>query len=196
MPKMLSNSPLQPWFDYSSATSRTSGLTGPFAALPPIQPCYGSSIGREAVKFSVFCEYTYLLFDPRHPSNLVTCGLWATVGASLERSGQLPTTTPFDVVGLNVSSIESVGTGDGGYGTNDAQLQESLVACFASFYAATHSFTDDITSTPNTCSTPTLFQSLEVAACFADICVPRTLNPDFGAIGMYSGQSSSAAFRH
>lgn len=115
---------------------------------------------------------------------------------ALSVSGQFPTTTPFDAVGLNVSSIEGVGTGDGGYGTNDAQLQESLVACFASFYAATHSFIDSTTSTPNTCSMTTLFQSLEVEACFADLCVPTTLNPDLGGIGVCSGQSSSAAFRH
>lgn len=184
---MLSNSSLQPWFDYGTAIrSPASGHTDPFAALPPIQPCYGGSIGGEAVNCSVVCGYTYLLFDPQHPSNLVTCGLWATVTAGLDSTGQSPVTTPFEAVGLNLSATETVRTIDGALGTYNAQLQNNLVACFASFYAATHSFTDDRRSTPNTCSATALFQyPLEAEPCFADLCSPRTLDADLGGIGVF-----------
>lgn len=106
---MLSNSSLQPWFDYGNAINHASSVNNPFAALPPIQPCYGGSIGGEATNCSVVCEYSYLLFDPQHPSNLVTCGLWATLTAGLERSGSYPNATPFDAVGLNISATESIG---------------------------------------------------------------------------------------
>lgn len=195
---MLSNSSLQPWFDYGTAIrSPASGHTDPFAALPPIQPCYGGSIGGEAVNCSVVCGYTYLLFDPQHPSNLVTCGLWATVTAGLDSTGQSPVTTPFEAVGLNLSATETVRTIDGALGTYNAQLQNNLVACFASFYAATHSFTDDRRSTPNTCSATALFQyPLEAEPCFADLCSPRTLDADLGGIGVCSGNISSTAIRH
>ena len=108
---MLSNSSLQPWFDYDHAINHASLVDNPFAALPPVQPCYGGSIGGEAVNCSVVCEYSYLLFDPQHPSNLVTCGLWATLTAGFERSGSYPNATPFDAVGLNISATESIGGG-------------------------------------------------------------------------------------
>lgn len=135
---------------------------------------------------SVVCdeeEYSYLLFDSQHPSNLVTCGLWATVSAGLERSGQ------HDAVGLNVSAIQSVGTVDGDIGINNGGLLGSLVDCFASFYAATHSLTDNTTSTPYTCSATAIFQPPgEVEPCFADLCAPRTLDADLGGIGVCSGE--------
>ncbi len=195
---MLSNSSLQPWFDYGNAISRApSGFTDPFTALPPIQPCYGGSIGGEAVNCSVVCENSYLLFDPQHPSNLITCALWATVTAGLERSGQYPTSTPFDAVGLTISPIQSDGTLDGGLQLSNAQLQESLATCFTAFYGATHSLTDDTASTPNTCSAGSLFEvPAEAKPCFADMCAPRMLDADLGGIGVCSDKFSSAAIRH
>ena len=190
---MLSNSPLQPWFDYGTAISHTAYRTDPFAALPPIQPCYGGSVGGKTLNCSAVCDESYLLFDPQHPENLVTCGLWATVGAILLQSGPLPATTPFDAVGLNVSSLEPVGIVDGGLAGNNA-LQRILVSCFASFYAGTHDFTQHTRDTPSSCSAFAMFQNpLQVEPCFEDLCAPRTLGPDFGGIGVCSGKSASAA---
>ena len=88
-----------------------------------------SAVGGEAVNCSVICDYSYLLFDPQHLSNLVTWGLWASVTAVYLQSGQIPTTTPFDAVSLNISGIDNTGTGDGSLSIYNAPLQESLVAC-------------------------------------------------------------------
>lgn len=97
------------------------------------------------------------------------------MSAGLVRSGQTSTTTPFDAVVLNVSAVENVGMGDRGLSINTAPLLEILVACFASDYAATHSLTNEITSTPNTCSATALFQHpFQTEPCFADLCAPRT----------------------
>lgn len=185
---MLSNSSLQPWFDYGASS-------GPddFAALPPIQPCYG------AVNCSVVCDTPYFLFDPHHPSNLVTCGLWATVSAGLEQSGLFPTTTPFDAVGLNISAIESIEIDDGGLAVASVQaLQENLVDCFASFYAATHSLTDNIQSSPKTCSGNAIFlyPGIRVEPCFLDLCAHRSLDADLGGIGVCSTKLYSVRIRH
>ena len=192
---MLSNPSLQPWFEYDSAISRAPApVTDPLTALPPIQPCYGGSIGGQAVNCSVVCEYSYLLFDPQHLSNLVTCGLWASVTADVVQNGQIPATSPFDAVGLNISEIDNTGTGDGSLSIYDAPLQDLFVDCFASFYAATHSLTNNITSTPNACSASALFQQpSQVEPCFADMCAPRTLDADLGGTGVGFRESSCAA---
>ena len=197
---MLTNSSLQPWFDYGAALSHHSGRIDLLAALPPIQPCYGGTIGGELVNCSVVCENLDLLFDPQHPDNLITCGLWATVGAGLSQTGQLPATTPFDAVGLNVSSIEAtstVGFSNGGVLTKNARLQSNVVSCFAAFYAAIHSPTHDWVSAPKSCSTTAVFQyPFAVKSCLEDLCSPRTLNADFGGIGVRSGTFYSAPFAH
>lgn len=86
---------------------------------------------------------------------------------------------------------------DGDLHNNDAKLQDSLVACFASFYAATHSLTDNTMSTPNTCSATALFQNpVEAEPCFVDLCSPRTLDADLGGIGVCSGKLAYAKTRH
>lgn len=191
---MVSNSSLQPWFDYSLAISGPLGYNDVFTALPPIQPCYGGSIGGENVNCSVVCQDSYMLFDPQHPENLATCGMWATMGATLERSGQSPAKTPFDAVGLNVSAIETLETVGGGHTSINTQVQTSLVNCFASFYAATHSLTNDIESVPKTCSPTAGFQFASgVEPCFEVLCAPRTLDADLGGIGVCSGRWSFAA---
>ena len=190
---MLTNSSLQPWFDYGAALSHHPGLTDLFAALPPIQPCYGGNC-------SVVCDNSYLLFDPQHPDNLITCGLWATVGAGISQRGQLPATTPFDAVGLNVSSIETttaVQSSNEGLVNNNARLQSSIASCFVSFYAAIHSPTDSSVSAPKNCSAAALFQyPYAVESCFEGLCSPRTLDADFGGIGVRSGKISSPPFTH
>ena len=197
---MLTNSSLQPWFDYGAALNRHPGPTNLLAALPPIQPCYGGSIGGQLLNCSVVCDYPYLLFDPQHPDNLITCGLWATVGASLLQAGQLPATTPFDAVGLNVSSIESAATvqsSNEGLVNNNARLQSNIASCFVSFYAAVHSPTDNSVPAPKNCSATAVFQyPLAVESCFEDLCSPRTLDADLGGIGVRSGGTSSAPFTH
>lgn len=100
-------------------------------------------------------------------------------------------------MGLNGSAIQSAGTVDGGLGINNGGLLGSLVACFASLYAATHSLTDNTTSTPNTCSATAIFQDPgEVEPCFADLCAPETLDADLGGIGVRSGELTSAAVIH
>lgn len=110
---------------------------------------------------------------------------WASVTAHVVQNGQIPITSPFDAVGLNISGIDNTGTGDGSLSIYDAPLQESFVECFASFYAATHSLTNNITSTPNACSATALFQQPgQVEPCFADMCAPRTLDADLGGTGM------------
>ena len=188
---MLSNPSLQPWFEYDSAiSSAPAPVTDPLTALPPIQPCYGGSIGGQAVNCSAVCDYSYLLFDPQHLSNLVTCGLWASVTAGLVQNGQIPTTTPFDAVSLNISGIDNTGTRDGSLSIYDAPLLESFVACFASFYAATHSLTNNHTSTPNTCSATALFH---LQPYFTDLCAPRTLDADLGGTGVCFRETPCAA---
>ena len=190
---MQPNSSLQPWFDYGTAIRRHSyGIVDPLASLPPIQPCYGYSIQGETVNCSVVCDEPYLLFDPQHTSNLATCGLWATVGAILVLSNQLPNTTPFDAVGLNVSSLETLENLGGSLTTSNGQLQLTLLSCFGSFYAATRTLTDDLTAVPQTCSFPAIFESpLQVEPCFKDLCAPRTLDADLGGIGVCSSKLSS-----
>ena len=126
---MLSNSSLQPWFDYGNAINHASLVNNLFAALPPIQPCYGGSIGGEAVNCSVVCEYPYLLFDPQHPSNLVTCGLWATLTAGFERSGSYPNATPFDAVGLNISATESIGGEVCSFSGHNLPFRDHVTVC-------------------------------------------------------------------
>ena len=192
---MLYNPSSQPWFEYDSAISPARApVTDPLTALPPIQPCYGGSIGGQAVNCSVVCEYSYLLFDPQHLPNLVTCGLWASATAALVQDGQNPTTSPFDAVGLNISRIDNTRVGDGSGDIYDAPLQESFAGCFASFYVATRSLTHEITSTPDTCSATALFQQPgQVEPCFADLCAKRTLDADLGGTGVGFREPSCAA---
>ena len=195
---MPSNSSLQPWFDYGTAARRYPyGLTDPLAALPPFQPCYGGSIRGEIVNCSVVCDETYFLFDPQHTNNLATCGLWATVGASLVRLNQFPKTTPFDAVGLDVSQLETLGTTGGGLTSNNAQLQTKLVSCFDSFYAATRTLTHDLNALPKSCSATAIFENpLQVEPCFEDLCAARTLDADLGGIGVCSSTPCSAALEY
>ena len=190
---MQPNSSLQPWFDYGAAIRRHPyGITDPLASLPPIQPCYGYSIQGETVNCSVVCDEPYLLFDPQHTSNLATCGLWATVGPSLVQSNQLPNTTPFDAVGLNVSSLEIPENLDGSLTTSSSQLQLTLLSCFGSFYVATRTLTRDITAVPQTCSFTAIFRNpLQVEPCFMNLCAPRTLDADLGGVGVCSSKLSS-----
>ena len=139
---MQLNSSLQPWFDYGAALRRHPyGIADPLASLPPIHPCYGYSIQGETVNCSVVCDDPYLLFDPQHISNLATCGLWATVGASLVLSNQFPNTTPLEAVGLNVSSLETLKNLGGSLTTSNGQLQLDLLSCFVSFYTAIRTLT-------------------------------------------------------
>ena len=190
---MQPNSSLQPWFDFGTALERhRHDIVDPLALLPPIQPCYGYNIQGETVNCSVVCDEPYLLFDPQHTNNLATCGLWATVGPSLVGSNQPPNGTPFDAVGLSVSSLETLENFGGRLTTSNDQLQAILVSCFGYFYAATRTLTDDITAVPQTCSFAAIFENpLEVEPCFKDLCAPRTLDADFGGIGVCSSKLSS-----
>ena len=183
---MQPNSSLQPWFDYGAALRRPSyGLADPLPPLPPIQPCYGYSIQGQIVDCSVVCDKPYLLFDPQHTSNLATCGLWATVGLL---SNQLTNTTPFDAVGLSISSSENL---------YDGQLQSTLLFCFESFYIATRTLTGDINAVPQTCSFPAIFgNQLQVEPCFKDLCAPRALDADLGGIGVCSSRISSVELEY
>lgn len=195
---MQPNSSLQPWFDYGAVLRRHPyGIADPLASLPPIQPCYGYSIQGETVNCSVVCDEPYLLFDPQHTSNLATCGLWATVGASLVGSNQIPNTTAFDAVGLNVSSLETLENLDGSLTTSNGQLQQTLLSCFGSFYAATRTLKVDLAAVPQTCGFTAIFRNpVQVEPCFKDLCAPRSLDADLGGIGVCFSRLSSVELRY
>ena len=182
---MAGNSYLQPWFYASNfiANHLDSGdadFSHLGARIGQLRPC---SIRGVQVDFSRVCQNAALLFEPSHPANLLNCGLWATLFTP--RLGNY-TNTPtlraiFDSVGL--SSEDWIPA-------NMSNLQNTIANCAADFYSETHSFTDNDQWTPYSCSSNSLFYySSVVEFCFAELCGPRTLNPDIGGIGVRMGLS-------
>ena len=191
----LSNSSLQPWFNFSNTFYNYYGpiddtenvgisLALLLAELPPIQPCV---VGDRRANCSEVCQNNSNLFDPHNPSNLVTCGLWATLTAYLDRSGLSSTSVlsseyasegqdAFTPVGLSL------------YGTNSgsrSSFESNVIDCVADFYAASHIYSGDNLGTPYSCSKNNVFRlGNRVESCFVELCTPKKMNADIGGIGV------------
>lgn len=157
---MAANLSINPWLDFGRVN-----LT-----LLPIQPCFMSGT---ITNCTDVCSNSTALFDPSYPSNLNTCGMWATLSQTpglLNTSDVPEATAQFENLGLSIPSEES-----------SYNLTYHIEVCFYTTCAYING--GDALGCEECWHT--MSDSVSLGNCIATICAPKgLLNPDLGGIGV------------